>query len=140
MSIRTEGIQYLLELANGLQSLPASYYIGMCEETEAEIAANATLASLTELSGNGYVRQIVAADDEGMISASWGTNGRGLTTEEVTFTAAGGAWNLAKTKFLATSSDDSGKLLATEPINSGSGIALADGYSYAATMTIAAEP
>jgi len=35
---------------------------------------------------------------------------------------------------------DSGKLIATEPINAGSGIALADGESYDVTMTLASEP
>ncbi|MEN6427254.1 MAG: hypothetical protein ABFE13_18015 [Phycisphaerales bacterium] len=49
-------------------------------------------------------------------------------------------WNLAKTKFLATSDDESRKLIATEPINAGSGIALADGESYDVTMTLAGEP
>jgi hypothetical protein len=140
MSIRTQGIQFLFELANGVQSPPAGYYIGWCEEAESEIAANASLGDLTELSGNGYARQPLTADAAGMISAAWGTNGRSLTTAETTFTAVGGAWNLAKTKFLATSLDDSGKLIATEPINSGSGVALEEDQSCDCTMTIAAEP
>lgn len=58
----------------------------------------------------------------------------------MTFTASSGPWNLAKTKFFATTADDSGKLIATEPINAGSGIALADGESYDVTMTLAGEP
>ncbi len=138
--IRTQGIQFLFELANGLQSKPDNYYMGLCEEAEADIAANASLADLTELSGNGYTRHEITADEVDMVSDSWGTNGRSLTTETATFEAVGGAWNLAKTKFLATSADDSGKLIATEPVNSGSGIALSDGQTYEATMTLAAEP
>lgn len=59
---------------------------------------------------------------------------------ELPFAASGGVWNLAKTKFLATSDDESRKLIATEPINAGSGIALADGESYDVTMTLAGEP
>jgi len=138
--IRTEGIQFLFELANGQQSRPANYYIGWCEQAESEIPANASLADLTELSGNGYARQAVPANATGMVSAAGGTNGRTLTTQEVTFTASGGPWNLAKTKFLATSADDSGRLIATEPINAGSGIALGDGENYDVAMTIAGEP
>lgn len=138
--IRTQGIQFLLELANGLQSKPVSYYIGLCEEAESEIAANAALSDLTELSGNGYERFAVASNSTDLVSDTWGTNGRSLTTVEAAFTADGGAWNLAKTMFLATSSDDSGKLIATQPINSGSGVALADESTYECTMTIAAEP
>ena len=138
--IRTQGIQFLFELANGQQTKPNNYYIGFCAEAEDDIPANAALADLTELSGNGYARQYIAADSIGMVSAAAGTNGRALTTAEVTFTASGGAWSLAKTKFLATTADDSGKLMATEPINAGSGVALADGESYDVTMTLASEP
>ncbi|MEN6424006.1 MAG: hypothetical protein ABFE13_01485 [Phycisphaerales bacterium] len=138
--IRTEGIQFLFELANGLQAKPANYYIGFCEESEDQIPANASLGDLTELTGNGYGRQAVPGNSTGMVSAAGGTNGRTLTTAEATFTASGGAWNLAKTKFLATSADDSGKLIATEPINAGSGVALGDGESYDVAMTIASEP
>lgn len=138
--IRTQGIQFLFELANGQQTKPASYYIGWCQEAEDQIPANASLGDLTELSGNGYARQFVPANSVGMVSAAGGTNGRTLTTAEVTFTASGGAWSLAKTKFLATTADDSGKLIATEPINAGSGIALANGESYDVTMTLASEP
>ena len=47
---------------------------------------------------------------------------------------------LAKAKFLATTADESDELIATEPINAGGGIALADGESYDVTLTIAAEP
>ena len=138
--IRTQGIQFLFELANGQQTKPNNYYVGFCTEAEDQIPANAWLGDLTELSGNGYARQLVAANSVGMVSTAGGTNGRTLTTAEATFTASGGPWSLAKTKFLATTADDSGKLLATEPINAGSGIALADGESYDVTMTLASEP
>jgi hypothetical protein len=140
MGIRTEGIQFLFELANGVQSIPANYYIGWCEEAEDDIPDNASLSDLTELTGNGYARQALTADAAGMISSSWGTNGRSLTTDEATFSADGGDWNLAKTKFLATSLDDTGKLIMTEPLNSGSGVALEDGASYDVAMTLAAQP
>ncbi|HNS20197.1 MAG TPA: hypothetical protein PKH24_06840 [Sedimentisphaerales bacterium] len=59
---------------------------------------------------------------------------------EVTFTPSAGAWSLAKTRFLTTTADVSGKLIATEPINAGSGIALTDGESYDVTMALASEP
>ncbi len=138
--LRTQGIQFLFELANGQQTKPANHYIGWCQEAEDQIHANASLGDLTELSGNGYARQFVPANATGIVSGAGGTNGRTLTTAEVTFTASGGPWNLAKTKFLATTADDSGKLIATEPINAGSGITLSDGESYDVTMTVASQP
>lgn len=138
--IKTEGIQFLFELANGVQSKPASYYIGLCEDAEDSIADTAGLSDLTELSGNGYAREAVTADNTGMVSNPGGANGRNLTSSEVTFTASGGAWNKARTKFVATTADDTGKLLWTEPINSGDGEELADGESYTCDMTLASEP
>lgn len=63
-------------------------------------------------------QQTKPANSVGTVSAAGGTNGRTLTTAEVTFTASGGPWNLAKTKFLATT---------------------ADGESYDVTVTIASE-
>ena len=139
--IKAEGIQFFLELANGVQSKPvANYYIGLCEDAEDTISKTAALADLTELTGNGYSRQAVTADAAGMVSAPHGDSGRKLTSSEVTFTAAGGAWNLARTRFLATTSDNSGKLISTEPVNSGAGVALADTESYDCTMTVNSEP
>jgi len=141
MSIKTEGIQHFFELANGLQTKPANYYIGWAEDIETEIADNASLTALTELTGNGYARQPIPSSSTGMISAAGGTNGRTLTTDEVTFTADGGNWNLAKTKFLTTViSGTAGPLIDTQPLNSGSGIALEDGKNYDVAMQIMAEP
>lgn len=88
--------------------------------------ANSSLVDLTELSGNGYTRQFVPANAAGMVSAAGGANGRALTTAEVTFTASGGSWGPAKTKFLTTTADDSGKLISIEPLNAGNAISLAD--------------
>lgn len=139
--IKTEGLQFIFELLNGEQSKPGSYYyIGVCEDAEDSLSDTAALSDLTELSGNGYSRQAVAADNTGMFSDPHGDNGRKLTTIEVTFTASGGGWNRARTRFLATTSDDSGKLLATESIQSGEGVTLADGQSYNCTMVLASEP
>jgi hypothetical protein len=138
--IKTEGIQFLFELANGQQSKPANYYIGLCEEAEDQIANTASLSDLTELSGNGYSRQSVTADSSGMLSNSGGTDGRNLISAQVTFTASGGAWNLAKSRFLATTSDNSGKFISTEPVNAGAGVALPDGQNYYCSMALASEP
>ena len=138
--IKSEGIEFFLKLANGQIAKPANYYIGLCEEAEDVISKTASLADLTELAGLGYSRQVVTADAAGMVYAPHGDSGGKLTSSEVTFTASGGAWNLAKTRFLATSSDDSGKLISTEPINSGAGIALADTESYDCRLIINSEP
>lgn len=106
----TEGLQHILEVAySEEQTVPVNYYIGLCED--ASVAENANLAGLTELSGNGYERQPVASNNTDFTSAATGTNDRKMTTKIVTFTANGGAWNDAIHAFLATTVDDSGKLV-----------------------------
>lgn len=127
--LHTEGLQYLLEVAiTEEQSVPADFYVGLCEDDS--LAENASLGDQTELSGNNYSRQSLASDNADFTSAATGTNDRKVTSALVTFMAIGGAWNTAKTAFLATSSDDSGKLIASASINSGSGYTLADGENY----------
>jgi hypothetical protein len=113
--VHTEGLQFILAVAfPKSQSVPANFYAGLCTDTS--LAEDATLASLTEVSGTGYGRQTVASSGSGFAEAATGTNDRKVTTATVTFTA-GGTWTGAKTAFLATSSDGSGKLLASGPLS-----------------------
>ena len=113
--LHQEGLQYLLEVAfTEEQSVPANFYIGLA--TDAALAENASLGDQTEVSGTGYARQTVASDNVDITSATTGTNDRKITTKTVTFTA-GGTWTGANTTFLATSSDDSGKLIASAPLS-----------------------
>lgn len=111
-----EGLQHALEVAySEEQSVPENYYIGLCEDVS--VAEDANLAGLTELSGNNYARQIVASNNTDFTSAGTGTNDRKQTTKTVTFTASGGAWNGAVHTFLATTIDDSGKLVAVAALS-----------------------
>ena len=113
--LHQEGLQYLLEVAfTEEQSVPANFYIGLA--TDAALAENASLGDQTEVSGTGYARQTVASNNVDITSATVGTNDRKITTKTVTFTA-GGTWTGANTVFLATSSDDSGKLIASAPLS-----------------------
>ncbi len=123
-----------ISLANGAQSKPTNYYMGACED--ASIAEDGNLAGLTELSGNGYARVAVAGNGTDLVSAATATNDRKLTTKVCRVTAAGGAWNTAKTGFLATSSDNSGKLIASGPLNGGTGWTLADGQYFEFSLEI----
>lgn len=73
-------------------------------------------------------------------SAAGGVNGWSLTTKDCTFTASGGNWNLAKTIFIATTIDDTGKLILVEDIYGTSGVTLADGQSYDSAINIVGQP
>lgn len=116
--IHQEGLQFLLEVAfSEEQAVPANYYIGLA--TDASLAENATLASLTEVSGTGYARQAVASSAVGFpTSESQGTNDWQIVSQQVTFTGGAGGWTGANMAFLATSTDGSGKLIASAPLSS----------------------
>jgi len=105
-----EGLQYILETAfTEEQSVPASFYLGLCED--ASIAEDASLADLTELAAaDGYARNTIASDGTDWASATTGTNDWKITSLTQTFTASG-TWNGATHTFLGTTTDDSGKLV-----------------------------
>jgi hypothetical protein len=127
-TIHQEGLQFFLELANGEQSKPANYYMGSCED--ASIAVDANLAALTENTGDGYERVAITSDSVDLVSATDGAGGWQLTTKVCRFTADGGNWNCQKHVFLATTIDDSGKLVASGPCNGGTGWTLTDGQYF----------
>lgn len=135
MVVHTQGLQFLLELMNKAQSAPTNYYVGLA--TDAALAKTAVLGDQTELAAaNGYARQAVAASGVGLISASDGGDGRKLTSATVTFTASGGDWSTARTLFLATTAGDTGKLIASGPINGGVGTTRTNGTSYSAEVVL----
>lgn len=113
--IHAEGLQFILEAVfPKTQVLPANYYLGLA--TDASLAEDATLASLTEVSGTGYARQAIPASAVGFSSGTAGTNDRKVTGAQQTF-MAGGAWTTANTWFLASTIDGTGKLIASGPLS-----------------------
>lgn len=135
--IHTEGLQFILDVAiREAQTAPAAYYLAWCTETALD--QNASLADLTELTGNGYARVAINSDGTDWTSASAGSTARKVTSKACTFTAAGGNWSAAGSWFLATTADDSGKLVASGPLNSGVGVTLLDTQKYdvAAVVTL----
>jgi len=135
MELHTEGLQFALEvLFSEEQSVPANYYIGLA--TDASLAEDATLASLTEVSGSGYARQAVASNNTDFTSAATGTNDRKTTTKVVTFTATG-AWTGANTAFLATTVDGTGKLIGSVPLSATRTLASGDTLQLALEVDLA---
>ena len=129
-----EGLQHLLELMSARQSVPADYYIGLA--TDASLAEDATLASVTEVSGTGYARIAVEDTSVGFpTSEVTGTNDWRTITKQVTFTGGAGGWTGANTAFLCTvGSGTSGKLIASGPLSSTR--TLAEGDTEKVTMTL----
>jgi len=128
--MHTEGRQWLFEVAfSEEQTVPDNFYVGLC--TDSTIAENAALASLTELTDTDYARDTIPSTAVGWVSAGTGTNDRKVTSSSVEFAVvtSGVTWTTAESWFLATTSDDSGKLLASGPLNSGSGWTLTEGQT-----------
>ena len=122
----TEGLQYQQEVAySEQQSVPANFYIGLA--TDSSPAEDASLAELTELASATYGRKTVASDSTDCVSAAAGTNDRKITTKTVNFAnSSGSPWTAVNIAFMATSSDDSGKLIASQPLT-GAPVTVADG-------------
>lgn len=134
--LHQEGLTYMLETSfHGLANA-AHIYMGLC--TDAALAENATLASLTEVAGTGYARAELNLDDiDFPTSQTTGTADWQLLTKQVTFTGGAGGWTGAVTAFLATTVDGAGKLIASAPLSSTRTLASGDTLKVTFTLTLA---
>jgi hypothetical protein len=108
-----EGENWLLDVAiKQNTSPPTTLYLGLYTNSS-EPAENATLTSLTEPSGGGYARISLSC------GADWTLSNDQITAVQKTFAASGAAWGNVYGYFLATSVDNSGKLLLVEHFSDG---------------------
>lgn len=96
-------------LKNATQN--SNLYLGLYKNSS-EPAEDAALTNLTEPSGSGYARIALAPAD-------WSGAADEMAQPQKTFTASGGDWGNCYGYFIATSSDNSGKLLAVEQFSDG---------------------
>lgn len=109
-----EGEQLILDVFFRGATPPAGFHLGLCNVSGgvANMAETLTLATLTgELSGNGYSRQAIERNSTGWPSLALDAGDYQATSSEETFTAAGGSIGPGNVAFLATTSDNTGKLL-----------------------------
>ena len=117
MPVHEEGLQAILETYfGGASSKPATLYVLLVSDTS--IADDADLGDLTEVSGDGYARQSIVNSVGNVTSAETGTHDWKVTLATVTFVAAG-TWTIARRWVLATSADNSGKLVASDVLTDG---------------------
>lgn len=130
--LHTEGIELMLEEFFQGATAPTQFYLGLATNTS--LAENAALTDISEVTGTGYSRQLVERSAVGWpTSEASGTNDWRVITKEVTFTATG-TWTTANTLFLATTNDNTGKLIASAEISPGR--TLGNGDSLQATESI----
>ena len=135
--VHTEGRQWMAEVNfSEEQSVPANFYVGLC--ADAAIAENATLSALAELTDTDYARQTIASSAAGWTSAATGSNDRKQTSSSLSFqvTTSGVTWTKAEHWFLGTTIDDTGVLIFSGPLNSGSGWIVAEGETLAFDVEI----
>lgn len=133
--LHQEGLEYLLKAALSEEiSVPVTFYVGLASDSAP--AEDAALSDLTEMaSSNGYARQTINSDATDCVVADAGTNDKKCTMQVVTFTASGGPIGPFNIWFLATTVDDTGKLVASGPV-SGAPMTLTAGSSYKVTPVL----
>jgi len=133
MAVHQEGLTQIMATYFGKTvTAPATLYILLV--TDVAIAADAALADLTEVTGTGYARQSLTNGAAAVTGAECGSDDWQITLDTVTFTATG-TWTTAQQWVLATSADNSGKLIAANVLDDGA-TTLEDGGSLDVTAVI----
>lgn len=110
-----EGEQQILDVYFRGAAPPAGFYIGLCNVTGGVVnmAETLTLATLTgEAAGNGYARQLIERSAVGWPSLALDAGDYMVTSSEESFVASGGSVGPVNVAFLATSADNTGRLIA----------------------------
>lgn len=110
---------------------PQYYYVGLSKSLRATLTEAATLASINEVTGSGYARVRVRADSTDWLAALVGGYWQ-AKSKTLNFSATG-TWDTALSGFLATSRDNTGKLLDVRDL--AAAVTLAAGQSRAYDLT-----
>ena len=120
-----EGEKQLLEVYFRNTNNPVQFFIRMCNDSLQETD---TLADVqNEPIGNGYSPQTVERSAVGFPDLSLDAGDYTITSKVVTFTAAGGDIGPINTAYLATTSNDTGFLIAAVSLAASRTIVSGDG-------------
>jgi len=89
---------------------PAGFYVRLCNDTLVETDTLITIQN--EMSGNGYSAQTLERSTVGFPTKELDATDYRIVSKELTFTAVAGNIGPVTTAYLATTSDNSGKLIA----------------------------
>ncbi len=112
--LHDEGEQFMLNVVfDEAQTVPSEYYLGL----DARAGTSNETDNLAALSGeptaaNGYYRQPVSSATTNWLVAQVGGDYR-ASSSQVTFSALVAGWGAVDTGFLTTTSNGTGKLIAT---------------------------
>lgn len=132
-ALADEGERDILGVYYRGETAPTQFYIRLYNDTPVETD---TLADLVgEPAGNGYAPQLVERSSVGFPTVQQDASGDWqVVSKTVTFSASGGSIGPVTYAVLATSSDNTGKLIAFVALSQSR--TLADGESLDVTLTI----
>lgn len=114
-NLTDEGEQDLLDVYMRNAAAPATFYIRLYDDTPTETS---TLAGLTgEPTTGGYAPIAVERSDVGWPTLALDSGDYQVTSKKVTFQASGGTIGPVTSCVLATSSDDTGKIITYAPLS-----------------------
>lgn len=115
-SLVDEGEESILEDFFRAQAAytPAEFYVRLCNDTLAETDNLVTILNDMGAASpvNGYSAQLLERSTTGFPTKELDSGDYRIISKELTFTAAGGNIGPVTTAFLATTSDNTGKLIA----------------------------
>lgn len=131
-ALADEGEYAFLDVFLRAGSAPAQFYFRLYNDTPVEADG---LSDLTgEPSTNGYAAQLVERSNTGWPTLVLDSGDYQATSTEETFSASGGSWGPVTYAVLATTSDNSGKLVAYVALSQSR--TLQDGESLKVTMEV----
>lgn len=121
-SLADEGEQHLLDVTLRNGTAATQFFVRLSDTTTpCSIAEtnNLTAASAGEPSTNGYAAQLVERSAVGWPTLALDAGDFMATSSTETFTATGGSWGPVFCAFLATTSDNTGRLISFAALSTG---------------------
>jgi len=111
-TLAQEGEESVLEsfFRSGTAYDPTEFYVRLCNDSL--VTTDVLSAILNEPSGNGYTPQVIERSTVGFPTKELDSGAWRIVSKVLSFTASGGQIGPVITAYLATSSDNTGKLIA----------------------------
>jgi hypothetical protein len=129
-----QGEEYFLKVGIGAQAAAATTYLGLSQSNESTLGEAVALAGINEVTGTGYARKALTSGLSDWTASQVGGDWQ-MQSKQLTFTA-GGTWATALSMFLATSSDNSGKVLGTKDLGAARSLIINDVLNCVLTLKL----
>lgn len=117
------------------QALPAQFYVRLAASDPALITDTSVLADITEVAGTGYAAQTLQHNSTDFPTVALQGGVPAVDSKQVVF-AADGAWTQYRYVYLATTSDNTGKLIAVMSVTTARALAAGESYRPTVRLTV----